>query len=104
MIDFDENTLQHLSEFENKRVVITIRSEGGESQNYFGDLKVSKRAIILKNDSQKYDPVAGYMSDFELQIIQASPTILLLNFSKYKSNSIDEEWDDQFQIAGFHVY
>jgi len=101
-VDFDQDYLDSLREFEGERTVIELTDEEGKSITVFGDLFLSDHMIRLVNDSDKYDPIEGWLSDFKLQIVRPSPFVTLCNISG--ENSEGEEWDEQIRLQSFTIY
>jgi len=102
LVDFDPGFLDSLREFEGKRTVMELTDTEGNSIMVFGDLFLHDHMIRLVNESSKYEPVEGWLSDFKLQIIQPSPFVTLCNLSGQSPG--EEHWSEQIHIQSFRVY
>lgn len=107
MFQFDN--IQDIQQYNNQRVVLTVTFDDGNSKDFFGKFEVINddftKMITLKNNSKEYEPIEGWHTDFNIQILRPSPFVTLLNYTKFYEGEYDGtiELDDQFFITSFRI-
>lgn len=111
MIPFDKEEWENYKKIEGTNVGLLVQLNNGEQKKFWGKIYTNDRTnvIYIRNNSKEYDmsKIQGEWDwDFDIQILRASPFVLLMNWIKYSPDDygnliID---DDQFQLEGFKIY
>jgi hypothetical protein len=111
MIPFDKEEWENYKKIEGKNIGLLVQLNSGEQKKFWGKIETSDRTNVLyiRNNSSEYDlskMESGWDWDFDIQILRAGPSMLLMNWIKYNpgdyGNSVIEH--DQFQLEGFKVF